>query len=303
MLSAFTFPGQGAQRPGMLRQLPTDADAQARIEEAEAVLGHSLETLDSPEALTDTRNVQLALLISGVLWAEYRQRRDGNPDFVLGLSIGAYPAAVVAGSLAFDDALRLVDLRGRLMQQAYPRGYGMLALTGVAQAQVEAAIADQQSEGRAVYLANLNGDQQFVLAGSREAMQDTAERIRAQAPCAGRLLDVAVPSHCALLDAQAQQMEQAFAEVAMKAPACGYVSAARARVLRQPNDIRQDLAQNMARQVHWHDSCRMLAERGLQRVIELPPGSTLTGLFRRVLPQGICQALASALPASTDPDE
>ncbi|MFC6671535.1 malonate decarboxylase subunit epsilon [Marinobacterium aestuariivivens] len=298
MLSAFTFPGQGAQHPGMLSELPRDSAARERIAEAEAVLGQPLHALDSPEALTDTRNVQLSLLISSVLWAEYLQGRGCIPDFVLGLSIGAYPAAVVAGSLAFDDALRLVDLRGRLMQQAYPSGYGMLALTGVGQTQVEAEIAEQRAEGRPVYLANLNGEQQFVLAGCRKAMQDTAERIRARGQCSGRLLDVPVPSHCELLAPQAERLAEAFADVVMQAPKCGYVSAARARVLRQADAIRQDLVQNMAHQVHWHDSCRMLAERGLDRAIEMPPGSTLTGLFRRLLPQGLCQALATTQPAA-----
>lgn len=296
MLTAFTFPGQGAQRPDMLRQLPTDAAALDRIAEAEAVLGYPLDLLDSRKALTDTRNVQLSLLISGVLWAEYLQRQGCAPDYVLGLSIGAYPAAVVAGSLAFDDALRLVDLRGRLMQQAYPSGFGMLALTGAGRTQVEAEIAERQALGQPVYLANLNAEQQFVLAGPRKLLEETAGHIRAQGACVGRLLDVAVPSHCALLEPQARELAQAFDQVEVRTADCAYVSAARARVLRQPEAIRQDLAQNMAQQVHWHDSCRMLVERGLQRVIEMPPGSTLTGLFRRLLPQGICQAVATTQP-------
>lgn len=297
MLTAFTFPGQGAQRPGMLHTLPKGGETDARIREAETILGQPLSSLDSAEALGDTRNVQLSLLISGVVWAEHLQRQDCNPDFVLGLSIGAYPAAVVAGSLSFADALRLVELRGRLMQQAYPTGYGMLALTGAAQAVIEQVVAGQREQGRQVYLANLNAEQQFVLAGERNALQEAAQQLKARVPCAGQMLDVSVPSHCELLATQAEALAEAFSQVEVCSPVCGYVSATRARVLRQPEDIHRDLAQNMARQMHWHDSCQMLAERGLERVIEMPPGNSLTGLFRRVLPGGICKALSASAGA------
>ena len=107
MLTAFTFPGQGAQRPGMLGMLPGDADSLARIRQAEAILDQPLNTLDTREAFKDTRNVQLALLISGFIWAEYLTRNEVEPDYVLGLSIGAYPAAIIAGCISFEDALRL----------------------------------------------------------------------------------------------------------------------------------------------------------------------------------------------------
>jgi malonate decarboxylase epsilon subunit len=249
--------------------------------------------LDTPSALTDTRNVQLALLICGVAWGRYLQTLGCTPDYVLGLSIGAYPAAVIAGSLSLADALTLVDLRGRLMREAYPSGYGMLAVTGTARRCVEAAVARCQALQLPVYLANINAEYQFVLAGEHQGLQQAVGLIRAQGACSSTLLDVAVPSHCPLLARQAEQMLDACNAIEFQTPGCGYVSAARARVLYQPQAIREDLALNMARQVHWHDSSQMLAERGIRRVIEVPPGSTLTGLFRRVLPGGQCYAVAS----------
>ncbi|SEF81340.1 malonate decarboxylase subunit epsilon [Marinobacterium lutimaris] len=295
MLTAFTFPGQGAQRSGMLTQLPKTEAAAARVHEAESVLGQAIHTLDTAEALKDTRNVQLSLLISGVTWGEHLKQQSCKPDFVLGLSIGAYPAAVVAGILNFSDALRLVALRGQLMQQAYPSGYGMLALTGASRSAIEKVINKQREQGREVFLANLNAEQQFVLAGERAALLESVEQLKASVPCAGQMLDVPVPSHCELLSEQAQELEAAFAEVQLSSSSCRYVSATRARVLRSVEDICRDLAQNMALQTHWQDSCQMLAERGLERVIEMPPGNSLTGLFRRVLPGGICKALQSEI--------
>ncbi|GGB82664.1 malonyl CoA-acyl carrier protein transacylase [Marinobacterium zhoushanense] len=293
MLTAFTFPGQGAQRAGMLAQLPHTEVAEARVHEAEKVLGQAVRTLDTAEALTDTRNVQLSLLISGVIWGEHFQQQSGKPDFVLGLSIGAYPAAVVAGILEFSDALQLVALRGQLMQQAYPSGYGMLALIGASRYAIETVVNAQRAQGRDVFLANLNAEQQFVLAGERSALRESVELLKASVPCAGQMLDVPVPSHCELLSEQAEILAGAFAEVEIRSSNCRYVSATRARVLHKQEDIRRDLAQNMSLQMHWHDSCQMLVERGLERVIEMPPGNSLTGLFRRVLPSGICKALQS----------
>lgn len=294
MLTAFTFPGQGAQRPGMLGMLPGDADSLARIRQAEAILDQPLNTLDTREAFKDTRNVQLALLISGFIWAEYLTRNEVEPDYVLGLSIGAYPAAIIAGCISFEDALRLVALRGKLMQEAFPSGYGMLALTGPQQTIVEQAVAQQYEKGRHVYLANLNSEQQFVLSGERGALVETAKQIRNRTPCGDQMLDVTVPSHCELLAPQAEKLDVAFEDVEVNAPECGYVSASAARVLFRAGDIRKDLARNMSFQMRWHESSLMLTERGLGRALEMPPGNTLTGLFRRVMPAGICKSISAS---------
>ncbi|MDC6625763.1 acyltransferase domain-containing protein, partial [Leclercia adecarboxylata] len=124
------FPGQGAQKPGMLQRLPEAPEVAATLAEAGAVLGEDALLLDSAEALQSTRAVQLCLLIAGVAGARLLMRDGQRPDYVAGLSIGAYAAAVVAESLTFADALRLVALRGELMQQAYPEGYGMTAILG-----------------------------------------------------------------------------------------------------------------------------------------------------------------------------
>lgn len=284
MSAVFTCPGQGAQRPGMLQKLPAHPAAQDVAASAEAVLGQALGALDSPQALGHSRNVQLSLLISSVAWGRYLLSEDCKPRFVLGLSIGAFPAAVLAGSLTFEDALQLVALRGDLMQNAFPSGFGMMAVTGLDRYQVQ-AILDGNAE--AVYLANINADNQCVLSGSWAGM-DALKPLIAKAGGHCQALSVTVPSHCPLLDEQALVLKSALDKVAMQAPRIGYVSASKARQLRDKDAIRDDLAMNMARQVHWLDASRLLAERGVQAAIELPPSGTLTGLFRRVMPQGHC---------------
>ncbi|MED5524797.1 MAG: malonate decarboxylase subunit epsilon [Pseudomonadota bacterium] len=284
MSAVFTCPGQGAQRPGMLQKLPAHPAAQAVAASAEAVLGLTLGALDSPQALGHSRNVQLSLLINSVAWGRYLLSEGCKPRFVLGLSIGAFPAAVLAESLAFEDALQLVALRGDLMQNAFPSGFGMMAVTGLDRYQVQ-AILDGNAE--AVYLANINADNQCVLSGPWAGM-DALKPSIAKAGGHCQALSVTVPSHCPLLDEQALVLKSALDKVAMQAPRIGYVSASKARQLRDKDAIRDDLAMNMARQVHWLDASRLLAERGVQAAIELPPSGTLTGLFRRVMPQGHC---------------
>ncbi|KTC42002.1 malonate decarboxylase subunit epsilon, partial [Pseudomonas sp. ABAC21] len=212
MSSLLVFPGQGAQRPGMLAQLPAEV-----LDEASAALGEEVRQLDSAQALASTRAVQLCLLIAGVAHARLLQH---TPDYVAGLSIGAYPAAVIAGALDFADALRLVALRGELMQSAYPQGYGMTALIGPELSTVETLLAEIHSAETPVYLANINADNQTVIAGSDEAMQRVADRIKGNG--VARRLAVSVPSHCALLEQPAQALAQAF--VPLTKPRITYLS-------------------------------------------------------------------------------
>lgn len=271
----FTFPGQGAQRPGMLQRLPDTPSTRETLDQAADVLGHSIDSLDDEASLQSTEAVQLCLLIAGVCAVRTLAAMDARPTMVCGLSVGAFPAAVAAGILDFSDALRLVAMRGRLMEQAYPHGYGMTAIDGLAPAALEPLLAELRTDGLPVYLANINSDTQLVIAGSEEAMAIAAERCWAR--CSQRLR-VAVPSHCALLDAAAGRFAQAFIDIALTKPPITYLSANLARPLSRPEDIAADLAYNMARPVLWRDSMRAAWERGARLAVEMPPGGTLTRL-------------------------
>jgi len=267
-----TFPGQGTQRAGMLEHLKT-SDA---WREAREVLGDELDTLDTPEALRHTRAVQLALLIAGVAGARALAARGVTPDIVSGLSIGAYPAAVIAGALAYDDALRLVALRGDLMEQAWPEGYGLTAIVGLRQPQVETLLA-----GSGAYLANLNAETQIVIAGSDAQMAAVGKAALAMGASKVNRLAVSVPSHCALLNEPAQKLARAFDKVTLTRPRCAYLSGSSARVLWQPERIADDLAFNMARTVRWQEAMIAAREREGRLAIEMPPGGVLTCLTRQ----------------------
>ena len=274
----FTFPGQGTQRPGMLRNLP---DGEALLSSVRAVLGEETDALDSPEALRHTRAVQLCLLIVGVAWARELIRNGVRPDIVSGLSIGAYPAAVVAGALDFSDALRLVALRGDLMERAYPHGYGLTAIVGLTLSQLEKLMA-----GSNTYIANINAETQTVIAGRDEDMATVAQKaLDAGASKAARLA-VSVPSHCALLDKPAAELASAFGSVSLSRPSCAYLSGSTGRVIWEPARIADDLAFNMARTVQWSDAVIAANQRDARLAIEMPPGNVLTALTHQAGWQG-----------------
>ncbi|WP_350614229.1 malonate decarboxylase subunit epsilon [Pseudomonas sp. HY7a-MNA-CIBAN-0227] len=284
MSSLLVFPGQGAQRPGMLQHLPAVV-----LQQASDALGEEVRNLDSAQALSSTRAVQLCLLIAGVASARMLEQ---TPDYVGGLSIGAYPAAVIAGSLAFSDALKLVSLRGELMQQAYPQGYGMTAIIGLQLPAVEALLVQVHSPQTPVYLANINADNQTVIAGSDDAMKAVAALLRGAG--VAKRLAVSVPSHCPLLEKPAHALAEAFTSVTLKAPTITYLSSTRARPIRDIEHLRDDLAFNMCRIVDWRGTVQSAYERGVRLQIELPPGAVLSGLARRVFEQGTVIAFEGA---------
>lgn len=283
MSTLLAFPGQGAQQPGMLHGLPDHPLIQACLGEASAALGEDVLGLDTARALGHTRAVQLCLLVAGVASARLLLQGGPQPDYVAGLSIGAYSAAVVSGALGFADAVRLVALRGELMQAAYPQGYGMTAIVGLDLARVEQLLAEADGP---VYLANINADNQLVIAGSNPAMAAVAARARAEGAGLAKPLAVSVPSHCPLLAEPAQQLAEAFAQVTLQVPRIRYLSGTSARPIVHAERLCDDLAFNMCRVVDWRALACTAFERGVRLHIEMPPGAVLTGLSRRAFTEG-----------------
>lgn len=294
MSSLFAFPGQGAQTPGMLHRLPQEPQVQDCLDQASEVLRENALDLDGEEALASTRAVQLCLLIAGVAGARLLMRGGPAPDYVAGLSIGAYAAAVVAGALDYRDAVRLVALRGELMQNAYPQGFGMTAILGLDLTSVERLLSEVHGERSPVHLANINADNQIVIAGADSAMAVVAQHAKALGASNAKRLAVSVPSHSALLESPAEQLAEAFSSVELRAPRLRYLSSTTARPIFDAERLRDDLAFNMCRVVDWHGTLRTAYERGVRLHIEMPPGSVLTGLARRVFEQGTLIAFDGA---------
>ena len=293
MSTLFTFPGQGAQRAGMLHDLPQGAIVRDGIAEASDTLALDVLTLDSEAGLRSTVSTQLCLLIAGVAMARHLSAQAGPPDAVAGLSVGAFAAAVTAEVLGYRDALRLVRRRAELMASAYPSGYGMTAILGLEQAALAPLIAQVHSAGTPVYLANLNAPTQLVLAGADAALARVAALALAHGATGAKPIAISVPSHCELLAAPAAALAEAASGVAVAAPRLRYYSASVARELRDPARIMADLIANMALPVRWHETSVLAGEHGVRLAIEMPPGSVLTQLSTiAALSDGVAVAAA-----------
>lgn len=285
MAVLWTFPGQGAQCPGMLHQLPAHPATSATLAQAQAQLGYDPLTLDTPQALANSEAVQLCLLIAGVAMARVLSAEHAPVQMVAGFSIGAYPAAVIAGALSFSDALQLVALRGQLMQQAYPHAYGMAAIVGLTLVDVQALVLQVHCPSQPVYVANINANRQIVLAGAERGLQAAMQLALRQGAQKTSRLAVTVPAHCPLLQAQAEQLALAFKSVELHPPRLRYFSSTAVRALYSANHIGHDLALNMVRQVFWGETARLAWEYGARVAIEMPSGSVLTQLSQAVFSQ------------------
>ena len=180
MKTVFLFPGQGSQQSGMLSALSeNDPIVKEVFEEVESILGLPALTLDGKDVLTSsTINVQLCLLIAGVISARKLINNGVKPDFVAGHSIGAFGAAVISGVLNFKQAIKLVHLRAKMMQEAFPINYGMIALVGFSETRLKPYIVRHNLAHSPIYLANVNAADQLVVAGRKDSIAILEETLK-----------------------------------------------------------------------------------------------------------------------------
>lgn len=295
---ALLYPGQGAQTPGFLHRLPPHAVVATTIEEASDILSIDVHALDSSDALRSSVAVQIALVVAGVATQRRLAHAGIEAHAHAGLSVGAYAAAVGCGALSFADALRMVKVRAALMEQAYPSGYGLSAIEGLTEAQVEALIEEtRETPDACVYLANVNAPRQIVVAGSDAALDAFNENASHAGAYRARRLAVSVPSHCELLREASEALVAYAADVPFGLPEQLYIGNRRARALYQPHEIRDDLATNMRYTVRWFDALTAIIERGATLLVEAAPGQVLTDIARAAYPD------ITALAAATFADD
>jgi malonate decarboxylase epsilon subunit len=281
---AYLFPGQGAQTSGFLHRLPEHQAVHATLEEAAAVLGMDVMTLDSAAALASTVAVQLSLLIAGVAVMRALAHEGLEVDAAAGLSAGAFGAAVACGALRFADALPLVKLRGECMEEAYPCGYGMATILGLDEQRVAAIVERVGGAGAQLYLANVNAPTQIVVSGADRALEAAMETARQAGAHRAERMEVTVPSHCPLLDTVARRLAAAMVAIEIHDPERPYISNRRARVVHDAQGVRDDLIHNVSNAVRWHDSVTLLYELGVRLFIEPPPGKVLSRLAQQAFP-------------------
>ncbi|MEE3878304.1 ACP S-malonyltransferase [Vibrio sp. YYF0003] len=288
-----TFPGQGTQRPNMISELPCHAEVELALQQVEEALGYSPTNFDSLDENSSNKDVQLALTISGYVQYRYLKAHGVQPNYMMGLSIGAFTAAICSGILDVQQGLNIVSLRGELMAQAYPSGYGMAAIIGLSQNQVSDLVLHSQEQGLCVYVANVNSENKTIVSGKLDDLDRICEQaIKAQAHSARRL-NVSVPSHCELLASQAETLYAEMQKVPINRAESIYVSANRARVLHDAESIRRDLAFNMCQTVNLWDTLSMMGQRGVKLAMECAPGAVLTSLCQSSMNQTQCISLDS----------
>jgi malonate decarboxylase epsilon subunit len=291
---AFLFPGQGSQRPGMLRELPEHDAISETLAAASGVLDEDVLALDEADALASTVNAQLTLLVAGVASARVLVSEETRPDVVAGHSVGTFAAAVVAGVINFDDALRTVRLRGELMEKAYPDGYGMAAIVGLTERKVRDLVDEASSNDAPVFVANVNSPTQIAISGEDEAVARVLDSARAVGARRAERLPVRVPSHSPLMAPVAERLAEELAGVRVHSPDVPCAGNRSARLLRDAEAVRQDLASNVAHPVRWHDATTLLFEVGARLFVEMPPGHVLTRLAEDAFPEARSLALEEA---------
>jgi malonate decarboxylase epsilon subunit len=280
----FLFPGQGSQSPGMLKRLPQHPAKESIFREASEILECDIGELDSEESLESTVSVQLSLFIAGVAVARALEAEQVIPAAVAGLSVGAFAAAVVCNSLTFADGIALVKQRAQLMETSFPSGYGMAVIVGLTEQKVHELVKSFYEQSAPVFVSNINAPRQITISGSVQSIDKVAAAALKSGASKAVRLPIAVPSHCSLFQMVAEKLQEALSKVNVQNPTVPYVSNVRARPLRNARSVAEDLANNIANGVRWHDSISVLVELGTDIFVEMNPGNVLSRLGAESFP-------------------
>ncbi len=286
---AMVFPGQGSQTVGMLAELAGDYPiVQETFKQASEVLGYDLWQLvqEGPaEELNKTWQTQPALLTASVAVYRVWQQKypELKPEVMAGHSLGEYSALVCAGVLDFQDAVKLVELRGKLMQQAVPEGTGaMYAIIGLDNDAIINA-CKQAEQGEVVSAVNFNSPGQVVIAGTKAAVERAAALCKEAGAKRALPLSVSVPSHCALMKPAADQLSVSLESITLKAPVVAVLNNVDVKAETDAVAIRNALVRQLYSPVRWTETVEKMAQNGVEVLMEVGPGKVLNGLTKRIV--------------------
>jgi [acyl-carrier-protein] S-malonyltransferase len=261
--------------------------ARSVCEEADHALGYAISELcftGPDDALKSTEVTQPALVTVSTAACRVLREQGIVPDYVAGHSLGEYSALVAAGGLSFADAVQLVRKRGRYMQEAVPAGVGaMAALMKLPEGKLDSVLAEA-AQGEVVSAANLNSPDQVVIAGHTAAVNRAVELAKAAGARRAILLQVSAPFHCALMKPAQERLKAELDAVEFRDLDFPLINNWQAAEVRTAADVREGLYQQVPNPVRWQDCIRRLASLGVERFVEVGPGSVLTGLLRNIDP-------------------
>ena len=284
---AAVFPGQGSQSVGMLSELAEKYEIVSQtFAQASEVLGYDLWQLvqQGPvEELNQTHRTQPALLTASVaIWRVWQQQSERMPSVMAGHSLGEYSALVCAGVIDFSKAVKLVELRGQLMQEAVPAGVGaMSAIIGLDNDTIAKACANAE-QGQVVSPVNFNSPGQVVIAGNKEAVERANLLCKEAGAKRALPLPVSVPSHCALMKPAADKLATALESIEFNIPSIPVINNVDVTMETNPETIKAALVRQLYCSVRWSESVEAMAKQGVTTLIEMGPGKVLNGLTKRI---------------------
>jgi len=289
MSLAFVFPGQGSQSVGMLNGFAQSPAVAALLGQADSALGEPLSRLiaEGPaESLALTVNTQPAMLVAGLAcFRAWCEAGGPEPVAVAGHSLGEYTALAAANAIGVEDAVRLVRVRARAMQEAVPVGDGaMAAILGLDDATVAQACSEaaRAVPGEVVEPVNFNAPSQVVIAGHTAAVSRACERAKALGAKRALSLPVSAPFHSSLLASAGVRLAAALASVELRSPTYKLVNNVDVAIETEPARIRDALVRQASSAVRWVEVVQRLKSLGVTRVIEFGPGKVLAGLVGRI---------------------
>lgn len=289
MKTAVIFPGQGAQKVGMGKDLHENFSAARRVyEEASESLKLNMAKLcfEGPESeLTLTQNTQPAVLTASVAALRVLESEAGiEPSLTAGHSLGEYTALIFARALNFAEALSAVRQRGAFMQMAVPEGEGaMTAVIGMDAEKVEEICAQvREQSGRVVVAANYNSPEQTVISGHADAVGKASKVAEESGAKRVVPLKVSAPFHSPLMEPAAEKMQEYFERVTFNDASCPVISNVDAEPHTEAGDFASLLVKQIVMPVRWAESMRRLKEGEVELAVEVGPGKVLSGLMRRI---------------------
>lgn len=286
MKFAFVFPGQGSQSVGMMAAYGDVPVIRATFDEASAALGRDLWQLvvEGPaEALAQTVNTQPLMLTAGVaVYRAWLEKGGAQPAVVAGHSLGEYSALVAAGVLKFADAVPLVELRAKAMQEAVPVGVGAMAALMGLDADAARAACEEAAQGQCVQAVNLNAPGQIVIAGHAEAVARAGEAAKARGAKRAVTLPVSAPFHCALMQPASVPLQERLAQLEVSAPQIPVINNVDVAQYNDPEQIRDALVRQAYNPVRWIETIQAMAALGVSHVYECGPGKVLAGMTKRI---------------------
>ncbi|MDO9168396.1 MAG: ACP S-malonyltransferase [Methylobacter sp.] len=284
---AFVFPGQSSQSVGMLADLAASyPEVRQTFERASDALGKDLWALvaNGPDdELNQTHNTQPAMLAAGVaVWEIWCKRSTVRPAWMAGHSLGEYTALVCSDAMSFEDGIKLVAARGRLMQEAVPAGVGaMAAILGLEDHEVVKVCSDAAGS-EVVSAVNFNSPGQVVIAGHVAAVERAILGAKAAGAKRAVLLSVSVPSHCALMASAALKLDQQLQNTAIDTPKMTLIHNVDVASHSAPEVIRNALKEQLYKPVRWADGIKFMHDQGVTCFVECGPGKVLIGLNKRI---------------------